>query len=281
MFEIDSVNGTSGGAIVGAFACSGQLGDLEAIYRNIKSKNDFLQPWYDIPLIGYYASLMYAVVRKKGFFCKDKIINTFISAFKPEIKRQGAIGMDKYNCVVVDIDANLHKYVNGTSKNIKRYIVGSASLPFAFEPEEIDGRYYCDGGIFELYPIGSNKTNIDVEDYKGLDTSKYYLIIDLQLYESDKKGEPVKYVDKDINVGKNMIEYLITLMSIMSEQMAYHDIHQYDIFDNDNVYYIPYPARDSNICRETFDMCPEKIAYTIKAGEIAANKFIEEKCKKN
>ena len=72
-----------------------------------------------------------------------------------------------------------------------------------------------------------------------------------------------------------MIDYLIDVVGMMAEEIAYGDMHQYQIFDRNNIFYVTYPCQDKNVCQDTFDMTPEKISYTIKAGEKAANKFLD------
>ena len=194
LFEIIEINGVSGGAIVGAYACNGQLDDLEKIYLSIQNKDEILQQWYETPYVGYYMSLCYALVKKRGFYNKEKLLSTFLDPLKLDKKNKDIIGMEKYHCVAVSIEGRCHKYINGSNKDIKKYIAGSASLPFAFEPEEINGEHFCDGGIFELYPLGNDKTNIDVIDYDGVDNDKYYLIVDLQKYVMGEMGNQLNIV---------------------------------------------------------------------------------------
>lgn len=274
-FTIDEINGVSGGSIVGAYACTGQLKELEDIYTSIRTKDDILHQWSEIPCVGYYASMAYALISKRGFYRKDKMMDMFLNPLNLEGKSKGCVGMSKYNCVAVNLEQKAHKYINGTTPEIKKYITASASLPFVFEPEEINGEHYCDGGIFELYPLGSNQTNIDAEDYEGIDNDKYYLVIDLQKYALDKNGKPSKYLDNSF-IGLNMVDYLINIMSTMAEEIAYSDIHQYQIFNKPNIFYIPYPCEDKMVCQDTFDISPYKISHTIRMGEQAAAKFLDD-----
>ncbi|NPA51597.1 MAG: patatin-like phospholipase family protein [Aquificae bacterium] len=129
----DFVSGTSAGAIVGAFYCAGYSPD--ELY-NIANNIDFL------------SHIRPNIFPKKSLF---KIVN-FEKTLKRFIKADNIQDLEKPLFVGVSniSDGTVEYWDRG---NISSVLTASSSLPFFFEPVEIDGKLYVDGGLMNNLPV--------------------------------------------------------------------------------------------------------------------------------
>ncbi|MEN6619169.1 MAG: patatin-like phospholipase family protein [Rikenellaceae bacterium] len=126
------ISGTSAGAIVGALYSSGQSPD--SIRKIFKTKyfNNFVE--LTIPKSGLFGTADFIK------FLKDNILVETFEELQIPLK-------------VVATDFDNGKSVVFSSGELSRRIMASACVPVFFNPIEIDGVHYVDGGIFKNFPV--------------------------------------------------------------------------------------------------------------------------------
>lgn len=128
----DIISGTSAGAIVGALYSSGQSPDnIRKIFKN-KYFNNFVE--LTIPKRGLFGTSDFVK------FLKDNISADTFEELKIPLF-----------AVATDFDNG--KSVVFSSGELCRRIMASACVPVFFNPIEIDGVHYVDGGIFRNFPV--------------------------------------------------------------------------------------------------------------------------------
>lgn len=173
-YEIEAVTGVSGGAIVAGALASGfepgrELNNL--LLNTIPSKNDLLD-WNWFPFF------------KWGLLKGDRIEQTFKRWFAP------TFADTKIPLNVGTVNLNQQKQVIfGTETtpefSVSKAIRASMTFPVAFEPVEIDGDLYADGGIAANFPLDIYGNGMDVigvkivpsgSDYREIEGLWEYLV---------------------------------------------------------------------------------------------------------
>ena len=154
--KVSMVTGTSAGAIVGAFYCSGYAPD---IIMDIIRETKLIR--YVRPAISFSGLLK---------------LDTIDAIFRKYLKVDR---FEELNVPLVVSATNVRKGVNVFFQDgpLIRSVLASCAVPVIFEPIELNGEYYMDGGILNNLPVeplvghcdvilGSNCNPVD-EDYKG------------------------------------------------------------------------------------------------------------------
>jgi NTE family protein len=129
----DVISGVSAGAIVGALYADGHTPD--EIFRIFNQEDKFFDyAEITIPKTGFFKTKglrenLYRSLRAKRF--EDLQTPLFIAA----------------------TDLNRGKVVYFNSGDLLDKILASASIPVLFEPVEIDGTCYVDGGVMDNFPV--------------------------------------------------------------------------------------------------------------------------------
>ena len=130
--EPDVVSGTSAGAIVGAFICSGKTPD-EA-FKIIKDYRFFDFATIRFPRSGLFSldSIKYSIMREIDYKNIEELPKPlFITATNM-------------------LDGKVHYFSEGS---LAKCVQASASIPILYNPVEIKGKLYTDGGVLDNLPI--------------------------------------------------------------------------------------------------------------------------------
>ncbi|MGI6449987.1 MAG: patatin-like phospholipase family protein [Desulfitobacteriia bacterium] len=192
--NITAVSGSSVGALNAVLFAQGDYELAENIWLNI-STEDILN--FDVEkLIGVLPNILRTTpiiyfLKNHGFFSRKgllKILDTSINFHLIS-------GLDLYACCsditkfppsIREVDALVHwaagkKFGSETYFNLGNYsedqiktiLLASSALPVLFDSEEIDGRYYYDGGLSDNAPV------------KPIYDSGYKIILVIQLSRDD------------------------------------------------------------------------------------------------
>ncbi len=86
----------------------------------------------------------------KGSIYDSSGLRNLIYMHKEFIKKDE---LNKYNCVVHNCTKQSYEYINGSNENLLEFIIASASPPVISPYLKIDGTYYADGCLDQIYPI--------------------------------------------------------------------------------------------------------------------------------
>jgi NTE family protein len=144
----DIITGTSVGALNGAYLAQYKKEDLHKGIDNLKklwlsiSNRDIKRHW--IPF-GYAHALW-----KKSLY-NTKPLRTLIeeNLDTDKLKASGV----KLKISTINLDSGDHVKFSGDHPNIKEAVMASSAFPAFFEPIEINGDIYWDGGIKEVAPL--------------------------------------------------------------------------------------------------------------------------------
>jgi NTE family protein len=136
-FDVDVVSGTSMGSIIGALYSAGYtpMEILELVDK--ENMNNFLN-------VVKLNSRFY-----KGFFNHEKLRNVLSKT----IPHNDFSKLNKkFYCCVTDFNQATYKFV-GEGNLLKEYVMASASIPIIYEPMEVEGEQYIDGGVMQNLPV--------------------------------------------------------------------------------------------------------------------------------
>lgn len=148
LYDIESVYGTSFGALVGYFYCIRRLDLLHRFFTTLNSNS--LIPHFDfygygkylikIPLFGYLFKLIMKVIwllrgiQSKGLYNQKLSISDLLNL---KLSDEQKNNLSKFYCCVYNITKQQIEYINGTHPLILDYISASSSLWIVFEPKLI------------------------------------------------------------------------------------------------------------------------------------------------
>lgn len=136
-FDVDVVSGTSMGSIIGVLYSAGYtpMEILELVDK--ENMNKFLN-------VVKLNSRFY-----KGFFNHEKLSNVLSKT----IPHNDFSKLNKkFYCCVTDFNQATYKFV-GEGTLLKEYVMASASIPIVYEPMEVEGEQYIDGGVMQNLPV--------------------------------------------------------------------------------------------------------------------------------
>jgi predicted acylesterase/phospholipase RssA len=198
--HIQSVYGTSAGAIMGAFLCMKM--DLNILITYFVNR-----PWED--LFEITPTHIYNLYTKKGIFDRTSMVKLLEPIFKyneisieitlEEFFEKSTIEFHAFvievaSFEIVDISHKTHPHFK-----LVDVLCMTSSLPIAFEPFSLDGTHYIDAGVILNYPLSYCINNLKKERGE-LALEDLNEIIGFNTHE--KKGE------LDIN-DVNMIIYTL------------------------------------------------------------------------
>lgn len=142
----DIVTGTSIGAINGAMVAQDSIDELEELWLSMKKKSDILKP-----RLFRHLGLVFGADSWSSSDPLWKMIDKHVDIDK---LRKGA----KYICSVHETQTLRLHHIHGDDTNIskkdmKKFILASASIPGEFPPVRIGNGKYVDGGVREVTPI--------------------------------------------------------------------------------------------------------------------------------
>ncbi len=136
-FDVDVISGTSMGSIIGVMYAAGYspIEILEFVDKENMNKVSNV-----IKLNSSFS---------RGFFNHQKLSSVLDKA----IPHNDFSKLNKkFYCCVVNFNEATYKFV-GKGTLLKEYIAASASIPIVYEPIEIEGVQYIDGGLMQNLPV--------------------------------------------------------------------------------------------------------------------------------
>ena len=136
-FEVDVVSGTSMGSIIGVLYCAGYT-PIEIL--DLVDKENMNKLFNVIKLNSSFG---------RGFFNHEKL---------SKVLEKSLPGNDfsclnkKFYCCVTNFNKATYKFI-GEGNFLKEYIIASASIPIVYEPKEVEGEMYVDGGVMQNLPV--------------------------------------------------------------------------------------------------------------------------------
>jgi len=198
-FTVYRIDGTSVGSINGITSLCGEFEVLKELWCSMKNINDFFSKWSTVPVIGKLKSLFHGFYNNGVY--NNKLLNTKLKTnLTNHISTMGKADLDKFACVVTDVDNGNSRYIFGSDPHILEYITASASPWIISNPKTIDGVLYTDGALLETYPIKNvNPKKVDhvvivgfdqeIVQFEKPDTSNmlYYLaaLLDISRFHSE------------------------------------------------------------------------------------------------
>ncbi len=149
--QIDAIAGTSIGSIVGAFFCAGVSPlEMKTLMKTQSFKKIFHFSW-----------------GKKGLLKMERLYE-LMQQYMPDNDFK-KLKIPFYACVS-NLDLGRHEVLD--SGDLHKAVAASASIPVIFEPVEINGYHYVDGGLFCNMPASplvqkdSFVVGVHVNNYK-------------------------------------------------------------------------------------------------------------------
>lgn len=273
-YQFGNVAGTSAGAIISTLIAAGySANELKAILDEL-DYNEFKDKGLvdKIPLVGRLASVAVEKGIYEGDFFSDwiqglldkKNVNTFRDLINEEHQDNPKY---RYKLQVIAADVTrgkmlvlprdiAHYGIDPDSLGIARAVRMSMSLPFFFEPVELqdsttgEKSYIVDGGLLSNYPVG-------IFDDEAKDA--LYPTIGFKLVEPGE-GKP--------RAIKGPISLLAALFGTMMEA---HDAQ----YIRDNNFARTVPIRTLGVNTTDFDITAEKSMALYESGRKAASEFFD------
>lgn len=231
--KFDFVSGISAGAINAYMVAQDKIDELETLWKSLNTdliesrKKSFLTSWF--------------TDKYPSFRSLDKVKKLLLSAegkFTKEL-RVGA----------ADLISGKYFEATQNDKNLIDYIVGSASIPLVFSPQEINNRLCVDGIINNMHPLKS-----------AVDSGADEIVVILTSIEN----EPTT-----ICSFKNPLHVLLRTFDIMVTNIYHKDIKLCKLKNQLNNYrkikiHLFQPKFPLN---HFLDFSPEKIEEMIKHGK--------------
>lgn len=136
-FDVDVVSGTSMGSIIGVLYCAGYT-PIEIL--DLVDKENMNKIINVIRLNSSFG---------RGFFNHEKLSKVLGKALP---SNDFSCLNKKFYCCVTNFNKATYKFV-GEGNYLKEYIIASASIPIVYEPKEVEGEMYVDGGVMQNLPV--------------------------------------------------------------------------------------------------------------------------------
>ncbi|MHB1952781.1 MAG: patatin-like phospholipase family protein [Sulfobacillus sp.] len=146
-YEVVRIDGVSAGAINGYAVACGRRELLRDFWLSIDGMHRVFPP-----VCGGLFSQMRTLLN--GFSRKGLFHNGGLQRMLADCSPSGDPGrLERFNCVVTDLQRGEPTYINGTSPELREYVLASASPWIVVPPQEIGGRLFTDGGLLENFPL--------------------------------------------------------------------------------------------------------------------------------
>ncbi len=206
--EIYAISGTSMGAIIGSFYCSGT--SLQTIEDYVNSMD-----WRSLLMFSDITLPRMGIINGRRV---EKILDEFLG------EKEFGECTKKFCCVAVDVISQ--KKVILSSGKLKKAVRASISIPGFFSPVFYDDKILVDGGVIEPFPTEAIKIfdldfviGITISAERTKDVRSYYQNITKQ--EKDNAVEKLRHFF--VRDGENKIttyEILNTSFNIIQREMT-------------------------------------------------------------
>ena len=281
--DINIVTGTSIGAINGVFIAQkdlkGALSFWDHVnFKTIYDENEF-PPIEDEKLSKIY--LQYA----KGFINEGgldiyKMKNIFDDYFKPYTFFHSNID---YGLVTYNLSKRKPLLITKkelTTKNIKDYVLSSASCYPAFKPYVINNEMYIDGGYYDNLPINLaidlGATEIIAIDLRAIGFKKTIKNKDVEVTYISPKNKIGSFLVFDKNQARRAIKfgYNDTMKTFGKLEGNKFTFRKYNLIKNYNKYINKYEEKLTNIFKNTDSKLLNKVFHSDVFKEILNNKIL-------
>jgi len=256
--NVDSIYGTSFGAVVGLYFCLGEMQALEKLFMSMNQDSlvKCFDMWgYDkyirgIPIIGDHIGSLIDVawiiesIKRKGLYKPTFGLEAFNS-----LDLTNKAKLSKFHCSVFNVTKSKLEFIRGDHPLIIEYIVASCALWLVFPPVEInrlitecdcDEECHCQKDGSELCYCKNPKHRynefIDIGfidqvpfEYDNNFDGRYY-VITTKNYGRLRNGD-----FKLDDTGKHLFEYLDRIISYQSDYIQSHRINNNDCWNKPNV----------------------------------------------
>ena len=251
-FHIDTVYGTSIGAILAPLISVENIDKIVGIFNNINTIYDVVQrrSFCGIPYPNWQIVMALTSFLQMGVYEKIGIVDTMLSKMTT-----AEITLAKTKCHVVAFDILNNKEQWFTGNELEKGIECSSALWLAVPPISYNNTLFSDGGVTEVFPVTYILDHDNNVPFDGV-----YIFIDCDSRET--------YTNPVPSDG-------LTLMSMLqwsaTTRLADYELQKLQTTLNDKLYMIR-PTK--NILSGALDINPERMKATFDAGVIAGNTFV-------
>ena len=180
-YKVETVYGTSSGAIMAPLVANEKWKELYEVFINIKNIGDIFKKRRFVPdiLAPFFAFF------KLGAFEKITLVD---KVFDLLTSQETKIACNKCHVAAHDLLNNTQDYFTGDK--LKEGIIASCALWLAVPPIVMNNKLYIDGGVTELFPADYIKNHELESNYDGL-----YLLIDCASRDNAPVSKPKNAVD--------------------------------------------------------------------------------------
>ena len=186
-FDVYKIDGCSVGSLNGLAVSSGNVDKLKEIWTSITSMKDLFTTGGSPGLQNIVS--FYNGFYKKGFYQNKNLRKMVESNLIQEINL-----MEKFNCVVTNIEKGEFQYINGENEKIRDYVLASSTPWILSPPMVINNETFTDGALLQTYPVKN------IEDSKA----DIKLIVGYDMTQFQKQGKS----------GDNLVFYLARIIDI-------------------------------------------------------------------
>jgi predicted acylesterase/phospholipase RssA len=147
--KFDIVCGTSVGALNAAMIVRGNIGEFEAIWRSLDSRDDIFRP-----------GILENVIAKGGLYGIEPLAELVDRHVDVERLRKSDM---RLLVGVVCLETGEFMLIDQNNPHIKSFILASTSVPGMTPAIKIDGKHYVDGGLRYVMPV-RQIMNLDVKE---------------------------------------------------------------------------------------------------------------------
>lgn len=234
-YNISRICANSGGSIAGSIFTLSNVEISESSLKNVIVET--------LPI--NTKSVKYSIwnfVKNFGFVNSEKLEKTFQDLFFPQLK-DSKIPIFIYACDVKRNKDVVFSSVDTPEMSVSKAIMASCAIPFVFQPTNIDGELYVDGGWTKFVPLDifSDSKNVIVLRIKQLKESTIsnnlidyiqnvlYSKVDRN-YKKDKLPDNVKILELTSKFSRNN---LATTSEESAIDMFYEGISQVQTWKNE------------------------------------------------
>ncbi len=298
-YKINTVYGTSFGALVGYFFC---IRRLDMLYNFFLSLNeDRLKKHFDffgygkylinIPILGFFFNWFIKIVwllqsiEQKSLYNQDSCIDNI---FNLELTKSQKQNLSNFYCCVYNITKQKTEYINGTHPLIIDYILASSSLWILFKPKLIrqlntecicNDRCVCKSNPESIYCECNDNTHKYNEYMDGgllkpipfehnlCNEGKYLVLTTKNIHNIKNK----KFIFN--HSGSNLFEYLDNIITHLVEYIQYIEIEfiNKNWYSSPNIHLINYDpgVTDPSIVDKTI------IENYMNDGKVLAQRYLD------
>lgn len=144
---LDNVTAISGASIGAVNALLYAMGDINIMY----------EAWKEIDMDTVFDIDLNMIAERRLYFSRNEMLamlERFIDIEKIKVdKRDIYVSISKVNEVQEAVSVEYRKLSDYDVETIKKLLLASTALPVMYEPVEIDGNQYRDGGMLDNEPI--------------------------------------------------------------------------------------------------------------------------------